>query len=57
MAVTIDLPISLMAAEWAAALMAYTSGHAAHNVLLYNVYKQMSSSNWTRYLLSFFSSV
>ena len=38
MAVTIDLHISLMAAEWAAALMAYTSGHAAHYVLLHNVH-------------------
>ena len=50
MAVTIDLHISLMAAEWAAALMADTSGQAAHNVLIYNVHKQMSSSKWTSYL-------
>ena len=42
MAVTIDLHICLMTAEWAAAIMAYTSGQAAHNLLLYNVHKQMS---------------
>ena len=57
MAVTIELHISLIAAEWASALMAYTSGHAAHYVLLYNVHKQMSSNKWTNYLLFFFSSV
>ena len=37
--------------------MAYTSGQAAHNVLIYNVHKQMSSNNRTHYWLSFFSSV